>query len=125
MEESAISTKIFVGVEVTFVTRGPKHGMEIPEYHEAALKISGTDKATSSNTTIDSPPNPEAREVMEWLPTLNYKGKQRKCRETRVPGSDHQILHQEFERWIDDSCSSRGRYLCCSGPPGAGKTILS
>ena len=51
MEERAISAKIFVGVEVTFVTSGPNHGMEIPEYHEAALKNSGTYKATSSNNT--------------------------------------------------------------------------
>lgn len=33
---------------------------------------------------------------MKWLPTLNYQGKQRKCRETRVPGSNHQILRREF-----------------------------
>ena len=99
--------------------------MEIPEHHAAALESSGTGKPTSSKTTIDSSPNPATREVMKWLPKLNYQEKQRKCRETGVPGSDHQILHREFERWVEDSCSSRGSCLCCSGPPGAGKTVLS
>ena len=67
----------------------------------------------------------ESPEIMQWLSSLDLRGRHQDVRTDRLGGVGNWLLEaKEFRGWRSDEGGTDKVVLFCSGDPGVGKTYL-